>query len=46
MTPIATVHFILLVLALLCFVAATFGMQARVNLVAAGLALWMFTLLV
>jgi hypothetical protein len=33
-------------LAFVCFVAAAFGVAARVNLVAAGLALWMLALLV
>jgi hypothetical protein len=38
---------VLLLLSFVCFVAATFNVPARnVNLVAAGLALWMLTLLV
>lgn len=41
-----TLHFILLLLALLCFVAAAAGMASRVNLVALGLALATLELLV
>jgi len=40
-----TLHFMLLLVAFLCFAAATFGVTARVNLTAAGLALWMLSLL-
>ena len=29
-----------------CFVAAAIGVPSRVNLIAAGLALWMFSLLI
>ena len=36
---------ILELLAFICFVAAAFGVPAKVNLVAAGLALWMLALL-
>lgn len=36
---------VLLILALVCFLAATFDVAARVNLTAAGLALWMLSLL-
>jgi hypothetical protein len=39
-------HTILLVLALLMFVLAAIGVPSRVNLVAAGLAAWVLTLLV
>jgi hypothetical protein len=38
-----TIHFLLYVLAFLCFVAATFNYPARVNLVALGLAIWVLT---
>jgi hypothetical protein len=41
-----TVHLILIVLALLCFIAAAFGVPSRVNLTAAGLALLTLTLLI
>lgn len=41
-----TIAVILEFLAFLCFVAAAFGVQARVNLVAAGLALWILSLLI
>ncbi len=41
-----TLHVLLYLLAFLCFVAATFGVPARVNFVAAGLALWVLTLLI
>lgn len=34
-----------LVIALLCFVLAAFGVQSRLNLIAAGLAFWVLTLL-
>lgn len=37
------VKFILLVVACLCFFLASFGVPARVNLVALGLALWVLT---
>jgi hypothetical protein len=36
----AALTMLLLALALLCFVLAAFGVAARVNLLAAGLALW------
>jgi hypothetical protein len=40
------VHTILLVLALVCFIAAGLGVAVgRLNLVAAGLALWVLSLL-
>lgn len=41
-----TLRLLLLVLAFIAFVAATFGVTSRVNLIAAGLALWMLSLLV
>jgi hypothetical protein len=41
-----TVHLILIVLALLCFIAAALGVPSRVNLTAAGLALLTLTLLI
>lgn len=43
----ANLDFILCLLALICFIAATFGVKTdRVNLVAAGVSLWMFSILV
>jgi hypothetical protein len=41
-----TLIVLLRVLALVCFVMATFGVPARVNLTAAGLALWLLSLVV
>jgi hypothetical protein len=41
-----TIVAIIQLLAFGCFVAAAIGVPARVNLTAAGLALWMFSLLV
>jgi hypothetical protein len=42
-----TIDFILLLVALLCFVAAALGVPSRrVQLVPAGLALWMLSLIV
>ena len=41
-----TLRLLLLVLAFVAFVCATFGVTSRVNLLAAGLALWMLSLLV
>lgn len=41
-----TVHLVLLVLALVCFLAAAAGVQSpRVNLLAAGLAFWVASVL-
>ena len=40
-----TLRLILLVLALLCFCFAAAGVQSRVNLIAAGLALWVLSLI-
>jgi len=41
-----TIVAILHILALVCFVCAAFGVASRVNLTAAGLAIWMLSLLV
>jgi hypothetical protein len=42
-----SIRLVLLILALVCFVCAAFGVNARgVNLLAMGLALWMLSLLV
>lgn len=35
-----------LVLALVCFLAATFNVVARINLIALGLAFWVLTVLI
>jgi hypothetical protein len=43
---LVTLRLILLLLALICFALATFGVPARVNLTAAGLALWMLSIIV
>lgn len=40
-----TIDLVLELAACVCFVCAMFGVTARVNLVAAGLALWMLALL-
>jgi hypothetical protein len=37
--------FILLVIALICFVLAAVGVSSRINLLAVGLACWVLTLL-
>jgi hypothetical protein len=37
---------ILLVLALICFIAATFNLTTRVNLLSLGLALWVGAVLI
>jgi len=42
----AHVHAALLLMAFVVFVLAAFGVSARVNLIAVGLALWMLALLV
>jgi len=42
----AQLNFVLLLLAFLCFVAATFGITTRVNLTSAGLAFWVLALLI
>ena len=41
-----TLDLVLHILSLICFVMATFSVPARVNLTAAGLALWMLALVV
>jgi hypothetical protein len=41
-----TLDLVLLVLACLCFIAAAAGVPSRVQLVPAGLALWVLTLIV
>jgi hypothetical protein len=38
------IDLILYILAFLCFIVATFGLSARVNFVALGLAFWVLTL--
>jgi hypothetical protein len=40
-----TIQLVLLLLALVAFVAAASGVQSRVNLIAVGLALWVLSLL-
>jgi hypothetical protein len=35
-----TVHIVLIILAVICFVLAALGVVSRINLVAAGLAFW------
>lgn len=42
---IATLTLLLLILALVAFIAAAFGARTRVNLVAVGLACWVATVL-
>ena len=37
---------VLLVIALVCFIAASLGVSTRINLTAAGLAFWVASLLV
>lgn len=37
---------IMLILAFACFAAAAFGVATRINLIAAGLAFWVLTVLV
>ena len=41
----ATLHLVLLVFALVCFLVAAGNVPARINLVALGLAAWVATLL-
>jgi hypothetical protein len=41
-----TLHFLLLVLAFICFFLAAVGVVGRINLVALGLAFWVLTLLI
>jgi hypothetical protein len=38
------INLILYILALICFIVATFGLSARVNFIALGLAFWVLTL--
>jgi hypothetical protein len=40
-----TIHLVLLILAFLCFALAAAGVVSRVNLVAAGLAIWVLSLM-
>jgi len=40
----STLNLILYILALICFIIAAFGLSARVNFIAAGLAFWVLTL--
>jgi hypothetical protein len=40
------IDLILYILALMCFIAATFGVSARVNLIALGLTFWVLTLVI
>ena len=37
------ISLVLYLVALACFILAAFGVGSRVNLVAAGLAIWLFT---
>ncbi len=41
-----SLHLVILVLALIAFVAAAAGVQSRINLTAAGLALWILSVLI
>ena len=41
-----SLHLLLLIVAFVCFVVAAIGVPSRVNLVAAGLAAWVLTLIV
>ena len=41
-----TIDLVLLILALVCFIIAAAGVPSRVNLIAAGLALWMLSIIV
>ena len=41
-----SIHLILFVCAAICFALATFGVAARVNLVALGLLFWVLTLII
>ena len=38
------INLILYILALICFIIATFGLSVRFNFIAAGLAFWVLTL--
>ena len=39
------IDLILYILAFLCFIVATFGLSAKVNFIALGLAFWVLTLM-
>jgi len=41
-----TLHLVLYILALVCFIIAAAGVPSRINLIATGLALWMLSLIV
>jgi len=41
-----SLRLLLLVLAFICFLAAAAGVSSRINLIAAGLALWVATLFI
>lgn len=41
-----SVHLLLYIGALICFLLATFGVQAKINLVALGLALFVLTFII
>lgn len=41
-----TIRLVLLIAALLCFVVAAFGVPSRVQLIPAGLALWVLSMLI
>jgi len=41
-----TLHLLLLIVAFVCFFVAAIGVPSRVNLIAAGLALWVLTLII
>lgn len=41
-----SLHLLLYIAALICFLLATFGVQAKINLVALGLALCVLTLII
>jgi hypothetical protein len=41
-----SIDLVLLVLALICFVASTFGVTSKANLQSAGLALWVLSILI
>jgi len=43
---VITIDLILALLALVCFIASAAGVQSRINLQSAGLALWVLTVIV
>jgi len=43
---IVSLRLVLLVVAFVCFLLATFGVTAKINLTALGLACWVLTLLI